>query len=626
MSLWKILLLITFCVSALFGETVKHPWKVSFEGNDLYSNSQLEQELDLPEEFGLVDTSRQDFLMKLAQANIELLYYSNGYFSFKSTLKINKNATDDNSTKYTLYSFDISEGQVYTFNELSIIRDGGEDSVKISGLRFSRGNKYDPLVVSDDVQRLQTLYRNNGYLHVRADYIESLDTLHHVVNVEIYIEKGTQVLMGNFSSAVQKPSNFNNGDSTKSEGLSDTAWLSGLWRVPKGEIINGRTYTSFRTKLLSTQMFSSAKMEDSLRTDGLSDIHFNAVERIPGESRYSIFYEEEYGFGASATAKHKNFFGHFHEGSASILVAQNKQELTLGYANPLLFGTRFTFIPTAIRFDDHISLNHEKISPPAYPDSLEERYEVINRGDLTFGLSKNIHFRGTIDTRFVQKNEDRLVKLKLESAITFDFTDDYFNPEKGVRFAPTVGTGANFSGNIKDPELTGNPYTYGEITTSGYLPIYGPFLGAASASYGRFFAETIEDDARMFYQGGSRSVRGYRFRSIYPSYTTKEDGEEVIHTGLTPRYIRLNGELRTNMPFNAIKNWQLVQFYDWTKVSDKDSKTYASKTEASLGAGIRYKWQFLTLRLDYTLKKDFDNWGPEAYKFARVNFDLSQAF
>lgn len=606
---------------------VKNPWKVSFIGNRLYSDEQLAVELDIPEEFGIVDTTRQDFLMRVARTNLELLYYSAGYFSISVQMEILRHHTDPtDSVPYTLYRFRLDEGELYRFSEIKIERDSASDSIPLKGLRFKPGDAYDPTIISDDVQQIQVLYRENGYLHVRADYLEYLDTLNHQVSVEIYVEPGKQVRMGNFSSETKKPSNIAKLDTNDTAGLSDTAWLNGLWRIPKGEVINGKTYAAFRTKLLSTQIFSSIHLDDSPRSDSLSDIRFSAVERMPGEARYSVFFEEVYGFGASAVVKHKNFFGRFHEGSASLLVAQNKQELTLGYANPLLFGTRFNFIPTAIRFDDHISLNHEKTSPPAYPDSLEERYEVINRVDLTFGFSKNIRFRASLDTRFVQKNELRLFKVKGETTVSFDFTDDYFNPTKGLRFAPKLGAGANFTGNIRDPQMEGNPYTYGEIVGTGYLPIAGPFLSAASISYGRFFDKAMEDDARIFYQGGSRTVRGYRFRSIYPGFTTTDDdGEEVIHTGLSPEYLRLNGELRINSPFEATRNWQLVEFFDWTKVSDKDA-SYKGKTRAAFGTGLRYKWQFLTIRLDYTFKKDFSDWNPESFAFGRINFDLSQAF
>ncbi len=616
-----------FLSLAISETTIKHPWTLKFEGNQLFSAFQLEQQLDLPEEFGLIDTSRQNFLMKLAKGNIELLYYSKGYFSSRIQLDIQKQFVSADSS-YTLYLFEIEEGERYKFDAFSVEKKNSQDInlIVAKDLHIAQGEYYDPIIVSDDIQEIRTLYRNHGYLHANIDYLERLDTTRHTVNVEIFVEPGTQVKMGNFTSSVQKSPQFKDSLGQMQPGLSDTAWINSLWQVRKGEVLNGKKYASFRSKLFSTQMFTQVKLDDSLRTDGLSDIHFQAIERIPGEAHYSTFYEELYGFGASAAAKHKNFFGHFHEGSLSLLVAQNKQELTLGYANPLLFGTGLIFIPTAIRFDDRIIFNHEKIAPPAYPDSLEERLEVINRGDLTFGLSKNIRFRGTIDSRFVQKNEDRLVKLKFETALTFDYTDDYFNPTKGVRLAPTAGVGANFSGSIRNPELSGHPYTYTEVTLSGYIPLFGPLLGALSGSYGQFFKSSIEDDARIFYQGGSRSVRGYRFRSIYPSYTSEEDGDSVIYTGLTPRYFRVNEELRLNIPINALKNWQVVQFWDWAMVTDRESDVYKGAENASLGFGIRYKWQFLTLRLDYAFKKQFEDWGPESYQFSRVNFDLSQAF
>jgi outer membrane protein assembly factor BamA len=439
--------------------------------------------------------------------------------------------------------------------------------------------------------------------------------------------------MGNMvSESFRTRDKRNRQDTVKEAGLTDTSWLSSLWKIPQGEIIDGNQYHSFRSKLYSTQLFTQIKMRDSLRQDGLSDVYLEATERVPGETRYGFFYEEIYGFGAHASAKHKNFFGHFHEFSTNAIIAQHKQEASIGYANPLLFGTSFSFIPTAIRFEDHVTLNHEKINPPAYPDSLEERYEVINRADLTFGITKHIRFRGTLDTRYVNKNEDKLFKLKGETALTFDYTDDYFNPVKGIRLAPTFGAGSNWNGNIQNLTMVGDPYTYGELTVNLYHPLFWTFNGAVSGSVGKFFAKALEDDARVFYQGGSRSVRGYRFRSIYASYTDSvcvdddcSKQKERINTGLTPLYYRLNEEIRWTFPWKSWQRWQIVQFYDWTLVTDNES-IYTKRESESLGLGIRYRWQFLTFRLDYAFKKDLSNWDPEDFAWGRFAFDLSQTF
>jgi len=440
--------------------------------------------------------------------------------------------------------------------------------------------------------------------------------------LQVRIDPKTQVLMGKIKSKSFKPLSKSNTEAPQEEGLSDTSWLNSLWRIPSESLIDGEQFSSFKNKLFSTQLFTQIKLEDSLRADGFSDVHLQVIERVPGEAKYSIFFEEYYGFGGSASLRHKNFFGSFHEFSTHLFVAQNKQEIALGYANPLLFGTALTFIPTAIRFEDRLSFNHEKITPPAYPDSVEERMEVINRGDITFGLSSKIRFRGTLDSRFVNKNNDQIFKFKYENALTFDFTDDFFNPKKGIRFIPTLGAGINLQGT----EMIGNPYTYGELTTNLYFPIIGTLLGAISGSGGIFFNEALEDDARIFYQGGARSVRSYRFRSIFAGYESVEDGDTLINTSLTPRYLRLNQELRFNIPSVSWKNWQIVQFWDWTKVMDKDSDLFKEKMSASVGLGIRYHWQFLTLRLDYAFKKDFGSASPEGFAFNRFTFDLSQAF
>ena len=604
----------------------KHPWSVSIEGNKVFSNFQLNEQLDIPEEFGQLDTIKQDFLMRLSSENVRALYYSRGYYSLDLKFEINREPRSDGSLQRN-YVITVKEGDCYRFNEAQIVSEDDEPiPVDVKSLKISQHKYYNQEDISEDLQEIQKAYRKQGNLHVYLSSEEHVDTTAKKINVIINVRPGPKVLMGNIITTTQRAVNKNDKKAAPEQGLSDTAWLSSLWRIPKGEIIDGNQYFNFKSKLYSTQLFTQVKLNDSLRADGLSDVHLDVIERVPGEARYGFFFEEIYGFGALAYADHKNFFGKFNEFSTSIQIAQHKQEITLGYANPLLFGTAFTFIPTAIRFVDRLSFNHEKINPPAYPDSVEERYEIINRGDLTFGITNNIRFRGTIDTRYVSKNEDKLFKLKGEIALTFDYTDDYFNPTKGIRVSPTAGLGTNFSD--KTDYEDGRFYTYGEATMNLYSPLFWTLYGALSGSIGRFFNKGIEDDARVFYQGGSRSVRGFRFRSIYASYTSSdENGKEVINTALTPMYYRINEELRWTLPWKSLNKWQIVQFCDWAMVKDMKDDDYKDRQDGSLGLGIRYHWQFLTFRLDYAFKKGLTNWHKsEGFTWSRFAFDLSQAF
>ena len=662
-----IILLFTAIALLWAADEAKHPWYVDISGNKAFSKYQLEEQLDIPDEFGQMDTTKQDFLMRLSIENIKALYYSRGYYSLDVALKIKKDSTSEGVDQRG-YFIHIRDGERYKFSGAKIIvPEEARLEIDEASLNISKENFYNQEDISEDLQEIQRIYRKEGYLHVYISTIEMLDSLHKKIYVEITITPGAKVMMGNMVSSSFRSDDKKNSDQ-KEAGLTDTAWLSGLWKIDKGELIDGNQYNSFKSKLFSTQLFTQVKMRDTLRQDGLSDVHLDVTERIPGETRYGFFYEEIYGFGALAYARHKNFFGHFHEFSSSVQIAQHKQEISVGYANPLLFGTSFSFIPTAIRFDDRLSLNHEKIRQPAYRDRFEERYEIINRGDVTFGITSHIRFRGTIDTRYVSKNKDtlsvlqtdgtsesvsdtidltsqndslivtqnrdKLLKLKGEIALTFDYTNDYFNPTKGFRLAPTIGAGTNWDGDLKSFNMRGNPYTYGEMTANVYFPLFWTFFGALSGSAGRFFDKALEDDARIFFQGGSRSVRGYRFRSIYASsdsiiYTRQDDGvqaDTLINTGTTPTYYRLNEELRWMLPWKGWRHWQIVQFYDWAKVTDAENNIYRSSRDESLGLGIRYSWQFLTFRLDYAFKKNLTDWSAEGFAWSRFAFDLSHTF
>ncbi len=636
----------------------KNPWSVYISGNKIFSKYQLNEQLDIPDEFGQLDTIKQDFLMRLSSENVRALYYSRGYYSLDLKLVIQRETLSNGNIQRNYY-ISVSEGVCYRFNDAKIISSSDEPiPIDLSSLKITKHQYYNQEDLSEDLQEIQRAYRKQGNLHVYISSEEHVDTTAKCVNVIINVNPGPKVLMGNIITTTQRVMNKSEKKAEPEQGLSDTSWLSSLWRIKKGDVIDGNQYFNFKSKLYSTQLFTQVKLNDELREDGLSDVHLDVIERVPGEARYGFFFEEVYGFGALAYAGHKNFFGKFNEFSTNIQIAQHKQEITIGYANPLLFGTSFTFIPTAIRFVNRLSFNHEKITPPAYPDSVEERYEIINRGDLTFGITDNIKFRSSIDTRYVNKNDDKLFKFKGEIGLTFDYTDDYFNPTKGIRVMPTIGLGTNFNVKTENDGYSDNQdrhlYTYSEATVNIYVPLFWTLYGALSGSIGSFFNKAIEDDARMFYQGGSRSVRGYRFRSIFASYTTKdtvtvknENGEESseikdnIHTALTPMYFRVNEELRWTLPWKSLKSWQIVQFFDWTKVVDVQDKLYEDGQEASLGLGIRYQWQFLTFRLDYAIVKGLmtnencndsestncrNHQKKKGFDWNRIAFDLSQAF
>ena len=625
--MYAILCVILFAVFASAGVS---PWKLQINGAKIYSEKFLIEQLDLPTEMDLISPERRNFIIKLAKVNLDDFYQNNGYFSENISLSMSEERMD--SVLVESYVFTVHEGDRYRFGQAEIEFPAGSDTlIKVEELSVPKGGFYDPEDINNDQKAIRDIYQKNGYLHITIEHREYIDTAKKNVNVRYFTDPSIQVRMGNFRSVAFR-SGLLPGQTEPEHGLSDTLWLNKLWEIPRDSIVNERYFFSFRTKLFSTQLFSQVRLEDTLQENGLSDITLTVFERVPGEANYRFFFEQVYGFGMSLSSMHKNLFGSFHEMGLSAMLAENRQELAFNYAHPLLFGTGVSWIPTAIRLDEKIFFNHEKLPDPTNRDSLVERWEMVNRANISFGLSSRIRFRNTLDFRFLRRivsEADDYFKIKNEIGLVFDFTDNSHDPILGIRFVPALGAGGELKNESWNASLD-HGFLYTDISSYFYLPLLKNLLSAFAFSYGNVFNNAAKDDAQTFYQGGGRTLRGYPFRSVFPymmteQYDAKKDTIIYVKTGgLSPIYYRVNEELRVIPPWSVLRSFQLVQFTDWVRISDSN-ELFKTAEEMSVGLGLRYKWQFLTIRLDYALKTTFLDFKPDRFKLSNLVFDLSQA-
>jgi hypothetical protein len=156
--------------------------------NQLFSAFQLEQQLDLPEEFGLIDTSRQNFLMKLAKGNIELSIIPKAIFVpgfnwiFTSSLFL--------PTPLILFiCFEIEEGERYKFDAFSGRKRISRHQFNCCRILYcSRRTIMIPIVSM--IFGTQSLSKSRLF-DANIDYLNE-GILRHTVNVEIFVEPGTR--------------------------------------------------------------------------------------------------------------------------------------------------------------------------------------------------------------------------------------------------------------------------------------------------------------------------------------------------------------------------------------------------------------------------------------------------
>jgi outer membrane protein assembly factor BamA len=620
--LFCIILLAVFASAA----AAVSPWKLQISGAKVYSEKFLIEQLDLPEEMNLISSERRNFIIKLAKVNLDDFYHNNGYFSVNISLSLREELVD--SVVVENYLFSTYEGEKYNFGYANMeLVECSDTLIGTDKFSVAKGLPYDPEHINNDQKAIRDVYQRKGYLHISIEHREIIDTTGKKVNVYYRVIPGVQVIMGNFKSAAFR-SGLLPGQTEPERGLSDTAWLNKLWEIKRDSIVDERYYFSFRSKLFSTQLFSQVRLEDTLQANGLSDITLTVYERVPGEANYSFFFEQLYGFGVSLSSMHRNISGSFHEVGLGAMLAENRQELSFNYAHPLLFGTSIKWIPTAIRLEEKIFFNHEKLPDPIDPDVLVERWEMVNRASLRFGLSNSAYYsiysRNMLDFRFLRLYGEDYFKIKGELGLTFDITDNSYDPIKGIRFAPSVGAGGELDNESFKNFSFEHGFFYTDISTFVYVPLLKYLLSAFAFSYGNVFNNAAKDDAETFYQGGGRTLRGYRFRSVFPHKLEMQNDTLKTVGGRSPQYFRINEELRVIPPFSVLRNFQVVQFLDWVRITDSD-ESFSRAQEMSVGLGLRYKWQFLTFRLDYAMKTEFDDFKPDRFKFSHIVFDLSQA-
>jgi outer membrane protein assembly factor BamA len=592
--LFRVLLGVWLCT--LYG----YSFELRFAGNQSFSSSQLSRQLELPQDFAELSEYRQSLFLFLAQENLASLYLNSGYFDVEIRFQELQDSTQSPPSR--IFEYTIREGQSYTFGE--VILNAPEAVVKLiqeRNLSIIRQKNYRYESISQDVQYIYRELRNQGYLHVRVRFEESLDTLAKEVDVRFDIEPGKQVIMGDIILLVDR-----GGVDDPVRGFTQLSTIENLLNTPKGTIINGSKLSDLRSKLLSTQLYSQVYINDSIQEDShLSDIHIYLTERTPGVLRASLFYENLYGFGISGQLQHKNIGGLLHEGAITGFLAPRKQEIGLGYANPLLFGT-------GIRFEDRLILNHELVQSIVDRTQTEYKRELINKGTLTYRFNRSWWIRGATDLRYVNRSNDEVIKFKVEATPALEYTDRIFNPTQGWNASLTFGQGGEFAWDRR--------YLYSEAQVNVYLRILNWLRPAISLNAGTFFSEGLWDDAENYFQGGPRTVRGFNPSTIHP-YGVEHEGQPV-----TPRFVRISSELRMNTPYFGLDAPQSVLFYDWTRVSDVQLEIPA-RYEDALGFGLRFRWQLVTLRLDYTLMRSLHKqFKIEPFKWVLLSFDLSQTF
>lgn len=393
--------------------------------------------------------------------------------------------------------------------------------------------------------------------------------------------------------------------------------------VHTGELYDAADVQKARLDLLSLGLFTTVSVQLGAAPDavGRVPITFEVREAKRFTVGVSAAYSTDLGGSAGFNWGDADVFGHGEQltftanainlgGSASTGIGY---DATLGYSLPDFHHRDQTL---------HFSLEGVREELQAYAENgqivgtslsrklssvwnatagLSYAYEVVGQPGATCLKSQYISVAGVTVCPYSEIHNYNLVLLPLSAL--YDSTDlpsALSDPTHGFRISLNVTPTFSYS-------QAASVFVVSQATAATYLDIHKLF-GAAPAGRTVLAARVMLGVAsgaswsdlppdQRFYAGGSGTVRGFRYQSVGPQFTTNGVPNGVPEGGTTLRVVNLELRQRIGM------NFGFVLFTDGGGIS-QSARLRSGDFRVGAGAGVRYYSPIGPVRFDIAVPTD----------------------
>ena len=394
--------------------------------------------------------------------------------------------------------FVISEGRSYRMGSVEFSGNRAFSGAELyRRLKSRTGNPYVPKQFSEDIDRLQNFYWDNGYDDATVSYELSPGeekSLLITVSERQRKKMGELIVIG--ASAAQR------------------SLLNKLFPLAKGQPFSRNKVEAFRSEVENSAIFSEIRL-DKIATDGETiDV---LVKVIPDRSRFYGFgvgWEERRGARGTLEYQEKNLFNSISSVAATLQLGLNERRGILAYDTPYFFRNKFT---------SSFKIWEEDESYPSYRFTrwgLGVSF-VKKFSDKLYMLAAAKWYRTTLTELLIPVfGVDQLDKPFDTTALSLSFVnegrDDPFNPQSGHFLTAELKLGL---------PVFEKDYTFLKLFWN-YQRHY-PFLrdGTFSFSVKNGIGFGDMSISERFFAGGSHSFRGTRNDRLGPiNVATAEPG------------------------------------------------------------------------------------------------------
>lgn len=579
--------------------------RISFVGNRAFSDRRLRQVLETKQAGFLRNLIQRDsFVAERLEIDKRMLtefYLSRGYIDFQI---LDASADLSRERDATFVTFTLREGLQHTIGKISVVSEiEGIDAAEFQAVtRIRSGQTYSPLLIDNNITRMETLALKKGLNFVRVEPRITRDRAGQAVDIEFAIVRGQRIFVERIDIE---------GNQTTLDQV-----IRRQFRTVEGDPFNPREIRQSAERIRALGFFSDAQV-NAEQGSGPDQVVVNVdVEEQPtGSLSFGVSYSVASGTGFSIGFSETNFLGRGQRLALNISSGTDNQNSSFSFTEPAFLGRDLSFSLGAYyrvstsEFSVYDTRNLGLTAGLGFPIGEQSRL------NLRLRYSDDLIENYTGNSPIIQQEVDlgALRTLSLGYNFEYDTRITGLNPKGGIllRFGQDF---AGLGGDTKYIETTALALAETKVWNEE-VTVRAVFEGGAISTLGGGTSRVTE---RYF---GASKIRGFEPKGIGPRDLGAAD-EDALGGNLFA-VARFEAEFPLGLPeeygitggafLDVGSVWSLDNTAGFGGVEVDDSFS----PRASIGVSVFWTTPIGPLRFNFSkalVKEDYDK---------EQNFDLT---
>ena len=307
--------------------------RISFVGNRFYSEGRLRRVLET-KQAGILRAiiSRDTFVedrIAFDRRALTDFYNSRGYVDFEIQ---NVDVALTRERDAYLVTFNVQEGQKFTFGNVTLISDIPEADAQVfrDELKLRTGAVYSPALVDREIARLERLALRLGLNFVQVDPRITRNDRDLALDIEFALVRGPRIFVDRIDIE---------GNNTTLDRV-----VRNQFRIVEGDPFNPRSIRESAERIRALGFFANANVEPREGSSANQVIIYVDVEEgNTGSLSFGANYNSDTGLGLVASFRQSNFLGRGQAVNVQLSTAETNRVFSFSFQEPQFLGRDLGF-------------------------------------------------------------------------------------------------------------------------------------------------------------------------------------------------------------------------------------------------------------------------------------------